>query len=154
MSYLGSFQILAKQTFQLKMKRIFLIKKVRKLSRFITQRFFHIPEIHCCQDTRPNSQISIWHCKGHCSRRKIFTHTRTNSKQVRQLWLLTDSELIEKYKVSVIFLNAKFQQLQKSSFRAYLKLIGWTVYMRRNLLETADWSLFPRCFTTIERTSV
>ena len=68
MSYLGSFQILAKQTFlfqpfnpwcctalrgifKLKMKRIFLINKVTTLSRFITQRVFHIPEIYCCHDT-------------------------------------------------------------------------------------------------------
>ena len=64
MSYLGSFQILAKQTFlfqpfnpwcctalrgifKLKMKRIFWINKVTTLSRFIT----HIPEIYCCHDT-------------------------------------------------------------------------------------------------------
>ena len=135
---------------KLKMKRIFLINKVTTLSRFITQRVFHVPEIYCCHDT----------CKFLYDIAKVtvavenFPHTHTNSKQVRQLWILTDSEVIEKYKVSVIFLNAKFQQLQKSSFRTYLKLIGWTVYMRRNLLETADWSLFPRCFTTIERTCV
>lgn len=29
------------------------------------------------------------------------------------LWLLTDSELNEKYKGSVIFLNAKSQQMEK-----------------------------------------
>lgn len=61
---------------------------------------------------------------------------------------------IEKYKVSVIFSNAKFQQVEKSSFRVCLKLIGWTaliywfiylfttIYLQSNTLETADWSLF------------
>ena len=56
-------------------------KKVTILSRFITQRVFHIPEIHYCQDTRPNSQISIGHCKGHCSGRKTsHTHAQIVNK--------------------------------------------------------------------------
>lgn len=65
---------------------IFKKKKVRKLSRFITRRVFHIPVIHCCQDTCPISyQNSNGIAKVTEEIGNFPKHTRTHGKRVRKL---------------------------------------------------------------------